>query len=254
MPSRQIYKLIESAEQETKRGNLDNSIKYYKQTLKQINEISKDTIKDDLPSNVIEAVLILQKDITETIRDIQNILDIEQEAATPPDKTRAPPRITTKPSVQSINRAAHSRQPSNSTNFNSDYLGSMYLKMNPSVNNIGGTKMWESNISTGRTGSPNDPFLLGIMNKMENNMVAEMTRVQTVSDSKQTQIQIEQAVHKHVEQFKREVAWYEQKKFVEYDTKMKQLEKENKKLQSKVEWLRLRWDSLVESAKERRNK
>lgn len=126
--------------------------------------------------------------------------------------------------------------------------------MNPSINNVSGTRMWESTISSGRAGSPNDPFLLGIMNKMEINLISETVRLQGNNDTALSHAAIEQVIHKHIDQLRKEVGWYEQKKFMEYDTKMKQLEKENKKLQSKVEWLRLRWDSLVESAKERRNK
>lgn len=90
-----------------------------------------------------------------------------------------------------------------------------------------------------------DPLLLSITNKLENNLV----KLITSSESNPTKIDIMQQVN----QFKRELSLYEQKKSKEYDFRLEQVMKENKKLSNQVNRLKDRWDSLVESARLKRD-
>lgn len=55
-------------------------------------------------------------------------------------------------------------------------------------------------------------------------------------------------------QFRKELALYEQKKSKDYNARLEQAIAENKKLSNQILKLRGRWDSLVESAKQRRSR
>ncbi|KAG0662729.1 hypothetical protein C6P45_001056 [Maudiozyma exigua] len=63
---------------------------------------------------------------------------------------------------------------------------------------------------------------------------------------------INEEVQQHMEQFRKELSWYEQRRIEEYENRIEQTENDNKKLSLQVERLKQRWDSLVESAKERK--
>ena len=71
--------------------------------------------------------------------------------------------------------------------------------------------------------------------------------------SKQTDKVIKNEVAQQFAQFRRELSVYEQKKSRDYEAKSEQVMKENKKLLNQVNRLKERWDSLVESAKQKRN-
>ncbi|CAH01779.1 Atg38p [Kluyveromyces lactis] len=91
-----------------------------------------------------------------------------------------------------------------------------------------------------------DPLLSSITSKLENNVIRSIT-------SKQTDKVIKNEVAQQFAQFRRELSVYEQKKSRDYEAKSEQVMKENKKLLNQVNRLKERWDSLVESAKQKRN-
>lgn len=76
------------------------------------------------------------------------------------------------------------------------------------------------------------------------------SKVKEVKNSNNSEMKI----NLRLEQFKKELVLYEQNKFKEYGMKIDQVAKENKKLSNEIGRLRERWDSLVESAKQRRDK
>ncbi|AET41371.1 Atg38p Ecym_8075 [Eremothecium cymbalariae DBVPG len=98
-----------------------------------------------------------------------------------------------------------------------------------------------------------DPFLASIINKLQTNILQVLTQ-QFAGEAKTAgQKEVSCLVTQQIAQFQKEIAIFEQRKFREYDTKMDQLIKENKKLSNQVVRLKDRWDSLVESAKQKRN-
>ncbi|KAG0662728.1 hypothetical protein C6P45_001055 [Maudiozyma exigua] len=125
-----VYKLIETAEQETKRGNLQNSILYYKETLKVITRIVTDIEKNELSDNVIEAVKVLRKDVSQTIYDLQNILDTDNEFTNQLNNNRL------------LESTENARKESTTTPFETadsngisaqNYMGSIYMRLNNSM-------------------------------------------------------------------------------------------------------------------------
>lgn len=91
-----------------------------------------------------------------------------------------------------------------------------------------------------------DPLLLSITSKLENNIVRLITSTQTDKVNKTDVVQ-------QFAQYRRELTMYEQKKSKDYEARLEQIMKENKKLLNQVNRLKDRWDSLVESAKQKRN-
>ncbi|SMN19886.1 similar to Saccharomyces cerevisiae YLR211C ATG38 Putative protein of unknown function [Maudiozyma saulgeensis] len=245
-----VYKLIETAEQETKRGNLQNSIIYYKETLKEINEITDKIEESGLSKNVIEAVQLLRKDISQTIYDIQNVLPTENDFTIPYSN-----KIGENADVFRNESTNNCPSTADSNGINQNFLGSVYLRMNPSVMQPGGAKMWETSMNNDKLIPNNDPLFLGIVNKLQSNIIMSTSnQFKNGQHTVRGTQAIEEEIQQHVEQFRKEVSWYEQKRFEEYENRMKELEMENKKLNLQVDRLKQRWDSLVESAKERKKK
>lgn len=92
-----------------------------------------------------------------------------------------------------------------------------------------------------------DPLLLSITSKLENSVMCLINASEDPGSVSKTEIM------QQFSQFKRELTVYEQKKSKDYEGKMEQVIKENKKLSNQVNRLKERWDSLVESAKQKRN-
>ncbi|KAG0676643.1 hypothetical protein C6P43_004050 [Kluyveromyces marxianus] len=92
-----------------------------------------------------------------------------------------------------------------------------------------------------------DPLLLSITSKLENSVMRLINASEDPGSVSKTEIM------QQFSQFKRELTVYEQKKSKDYEGKMEQVIKENKKLSNQVNRLKERWDSLVESAKQKRN-
>lgn len=98
-----------------------------------------------------------------------------------------------------------------------------------------------------------DPALNMIMNKLQTNVVkslkeSEISKGEIQNPNSKLYIEL----NYHMEQFKKELVWYEKKKFQQYDNDMASLLKKNTKLQHQVDKLKDRWDNLVESARQRR--
>lgn len=126
----------------------------------------------------------------------------------------------------------------------------MYMRLNNSMIQSGGARMWDNDKSV-----PNsDPIFTGIINKLQNNInIAIDNNIDKSNSSLDSQRRkINEEVQQHMEQFKKEINWYEQRRIMEYANRIEQTENDNKKLSLQVERLKHRWDSLVESAKERK--
>lgn len=95
-----------------------------------------------------------------------------------------------------------------------------------------------------------DPLLGCITAKLQNSLVSSLlSKFGDTYDSGE----LESLMTQHVTQFKRDIAIFEQRKFKDYEVRLEQLIKENKKLSNQIVKLKTRWDSLVESAKQKRN-
>lgn len=227
---------------------------YYKETLKEITDIIQDTIENELSDDVIEALEILRKDISQTIYEIQNILNVDGEPKEATNLADDYNKSSQKLGDSLINSPMKNIPLNNGNNYNSNLMGSIYLKMKPSLNNMVGTKVWENMVKNDNFTPNNDPLFLSITNKMQNNLTTTIRKMVSGLNRNISSQALEEQINQHIEQFKKELSWYEQNKFAEYDNKTLQLERENRKLLNQVEKLRQRWESLVESARQRRNK
>lgn len=98
-----------------------------------------------------------------------------------------------------------------------------------------------------------DPFLASIINKLQTNILQTLSQRLAGEGKPMGKQELEAVVSPQMTQFQKEMTVFEQRKFREYDSKMDQLLKENRKLSNQVIRLKDRWDSLVESAKQKRN-
>ena len=205
-----------------------------------------DIEKNELSDNVIEAVKLLRKDVSQTIYDLQNILDTDNEFTNQLNNNRL------LESTDNV-RKESTTMPNESADSNGisaqNYMGSIYMRLNNSMIQSGGGKMWENDKS-----SNSDPIFMGIINKLQNNINIAITNhidKSDISNVAQKSL-INEEVQQHMEQFRKELSWYEQRRIEEYENRIEQTENDNKKLSLQVERLKQRWDSLVESAKERK--
>lgn len=97
-----------------------------------------------------------------------------------------------------------------------------------------------------------DSFLVSIIHKLQHDILEYMSE-KFVSVKGFDRSEAEKVVSVLFGKLQRDISIVEQGKFREYDANMKQLVKENKKLCSQVLRLRDRWDSLIESARQKRN-
>ena len=134
---------------------------------------------------------------------------------------------------------------------NNMLIGSVILNNRTPMNGIGNTRNWDDSEYQDTLNPINDPILMSILNRLQFNLNNDMqTKVEAGKNSKS----LEMKINLRLEQFKKELVLYEQKKFKEYGMKIDQVTRENKKLSNEIGRLRERWDSLVESAKQRRDK
>lgn len=203
-----------------------------------------------MSNNVIEAVQLLRKDVSQTIYDIQNVLHVDNDFTLPVNNKIGE-------NTEFFKNGSNNNCPSSSDSngINQNFLGSVYLRMNPSVMQPGGARMWENIISNDKLIPNNDPLFLGIINKLQSNVILSVSnQTKDIQQNEEGTQSIEEKIQQHVEQFRKEVSWYEQKKYEEYENKIQEIERENRKLNLQVDRLKQRWDSLVESAKERKKK
>ncbi|CCK68713.1 Atg38p KNAG_0B02700 [Huiozyma naganishii CBS 8797] len=228
---RQTYQLIENAEQQIKRGNLNESLKYYRQSVNEINKVIlrlNSEHPDEVNDEVIESIEILKRDVSQTMFDLENFIKAQ--------------RAVSKGSTVK-----------NSINMN--MMGSMLLSIKPSMNNVNRPSPTSEQSGDGEGNNfVSDPILTGILNKLQTNLFALTADTKGVGVDGRGTKNANLEVSHHIEQFKRELSWYEQKKFSEYDSRLERTRKENRKLLQEVEKLKDRWNNLVESAKQRRNR
>lgn len=173
-----------------------------------------------LSAEVNHAVELLRQDIDARIRELESIIELQ------------------KPTISK----------------NASAIGSVVLNMSPPMQGMGKTRSWQSaREGSAVNGLNTDPVLASILNKLQSNLTSSFSERLNDVDNESAQ-GIEAKVGQHIARFSRELGLYEQKKFKEYNVKLDQAIKENKKLSNQIVKLRERWDSLVESAKQRRNR
>ncbi|AMD20490.1 HDL254Cp [Eremothecium sinecaudum] len=118
------------------------------------------------------------------------------------------------------------------------------------VMNSGTVRVQGSVNEGGNSISISDPFLASIVNKLHMNILQSLSQLSGIQVDK---TELEQLLMYQIKNLEKEIALFEQRKFREYDSKMEQLIKENKRLSNQVLRLKDRWDSLVESARQKRN-
>lgn len=98
----------------------------------------------------------------------------------------------------------------------------------------------------------NDTILNGIFDKLQVNLVSA-SEIPLKNHSVSTE-EYQMLVKKHIEQFKKELNWYEERKDHHFEIAINEQIEENKKLQIQISKLKERWSNLVESARQRRNR
>lgn len=217
----QVYELISSAEQETRNGNLHKSIAEYKDALTEVNSISAALEpKYDSPE-VIAAVNILRNDLLQTIYNME---------------------------LLKSNQKALSKDHSNKSTLD---MESMFLSMKPSMNNIYKSNLLRPDANQITNDTTNDPILNNLLLKLNHNLLDTIGKNNLAHPKDEKDVSSE--INRHIDQFKKELYWYEQKKVSEYDIQLKNILQENKKLNIQITKLRDRWNGLVESAKQKRS-
>lgn len=182
---------------------------------------------EDVENDVTDAILMLRKDISKTIFELEDLVS----------KQRPDSKV--------------------GTVKNPTMLSS--LAINPSMNVLGFSKTWDSTVNTNtnleRINPYNDPILRSITDKLQTNLlnlVSDNVQVFQKGDKEEFLQTITFAVEQNFDIFRKELGFYEQKKFTEYDSNLENALKENKKLTNQISKLKERWDSLVESARQKK--
>ncbi|EJT42365.1 YLR211C-like protein [Saccharomyces kudriavzevii IFO 1802] len=134
---------------------------------------------------------------------------------------------------------------------NNMLIGTVILNNKASINGVGNTRNWDNSVYQDTLNPINDPVLISILNRLQSNLNND---IQLKVEGEKIPKNSEMKINLRLEQFMKELVLYEEKKFKEYGIKIDQVTKENKKLSNEIGRLRERWDSLVESAKQRRDK
>lgn len=117
------------------------------------------------------------------------------------------------------------------------------------------TRSWENprNLSSPVVGPPGDSLLASIFGKLQVNLVNSICEQFKEGDAEVVD-ELDEKVRQQLVRFKKDLGLYEQKKSKDYNIRLEQAINENKKLSNQILKLRGRWDSLVESAKQRRSR
>lgn len=117
------------------------------------------------------------------------------------------------------------------------------------------TRSWDGprNLSSPTMGPPGDPLLASLFGKLQANLVNSICE-EFKEEDPHVVGELENRVRQQLLRFKKELGLYEQKKSKDYNVRLEQAINENKKLSNQILKLRGRWDSLVESAKQRRSR
>lgn len=124
-----------------------------------------------------------------------------------------------------------------------------------SVMSTAKTRSWDSprSLSSLTMGPPGDPLLASILSKLQANLLNSVCE-QFQEEDPHVVRDLDNKIGQQLVRFKKELGLYEQKKSKDYNTRLDQAINENKKLSNQILKLRGRWDSLVESAKQRRSR
>lgn len=214
------YKYIDGAEQESRNGNLPEALEKYRRALDNLNVKEEGSEEVRLGPEVIEAIKLLRQDINDRVRDIEALVELQ--------------RPTTAKSTS--------------------LSGTILMNKNSSSQNVASVRPWD----VFRGGNPAagmqvDPLLLKILNKLQNEIIAKLEDKIIEKDCRKGQT-IESIVNQSLMQFGKDLAVYEQKNYKEFNARLEKANNENKKLSNQIVKLRERWDSLVESAKQRRTR
>lgn len=175
-----------------------------------------DKDNNELSPEVRDAIRLLRQDVNERIRDMETLVEIQKPVA-----------------------SQHVQMPV-----------STLLGMNSSMQAMSKTRSWDGGRNgNDTTGLQTEPFLGRILNKLQSNLTM---RIEERMKDKEGKTSVETIVNQQLVQFRKDLAVYEQRKVREYTSRLEQANKENRKLSNQIVRLRERWDSLVESAKQRR--
>lgn len=205
--------MIGKGEHDVAEERISEAIICYKDANAELVELLSQ-LKDDqsLDSNIVESVELLKTNVSQVIFDLNNL----------PKEQEEPPTAKEIVNCSVLQRRSIIRESLNSTTSQRD------------LNKL----------------SPENDILLGmIMNKLQKSLLDTSSLFTTTPKSNEERAQM---FIRHIEQFKKELIWYEKKKFSQYDIDLTTLTKENAKLQQQVEKLRDRWNNLVESARQKR--
>lgn len=195
---------------------MGSALEQYQRALDQLQELQSQHDASQLEEDIMNAIQLLQEDIASKVRELERMHQLQQQY----QKTSA---------LNGNNSTILAmRTPSSSTILRN-------LDASGSSNN--------NNLNM-------DPLLGCITTKLQNSLVSSLlSKFGDTYDSGE----LESLMTQHVTQLKRDIAIFEQRKFKDYEVRLEQLIKENKKLSNQIVKLKTRWDSLVESAKQKRN-
>lgn len=218
----QVYTIIEDAEQECRKGDFTNAKAKYQEAIEVLGPQNENLSQNKLSSDVTQAIDLLKQDITAKIQELELLIEKQSSEEN---------------NIGMVN--------------NNMLIGSVILNNKSPINGINNARNWDNPAYQDTLSPINDPLLMSILNRLQFNLNND---IQLKTEGGKNSKNSEMKINLRLEQFKKELVLYEQKKFKEYGMKIDEITKENKKLANEIGRLRERWDSLVESAKQRRDK
>lgn len=194
----------------------------YQEAIEVLGPQNGNLYQNELSPDVSQAIDLLKQDITVKIQELELLIEKQS------------------PEENSIGMVK-----------NNMLIGTVILNNKASINGVGNTRNWDNSVYQDTLNPINDPVLISILNRLQSNLNND---IQLKVEGEKIPKNSEMKINLRLEQFMKELVLYEEKKFKEYGMKIDQVTKENKKLSNEIGRLRERWDSLVESAKQRRDK
>lgn len=192
----------------------------YKSASGVLNDSTDEKNGQELSPEVRDAINLLRQDVNERIRDMETLVEYQKPLSSQ----------------------------------NASMPVSTLLTINSSMQGMSKTRSWEGGRNGNDTASLQmEPFLGRILGMLQNNLITKIEEQMKGKDIKGVS-SIEAIVNQQLVQFRKELAVYEQKRIRDFTNRLDQANKENRKLSNQIVKLRERWDSLVESAKQRRTR
>ncbi|GAV50254.1 hypothetical protein ZYGR_0U01100 [Zygosaccharomyces rouxii] len=212
----EVYNCIDGAENKTRKGDLSESLSSYKHAIELLNGLECQGVSLE----IIHAIQLLRQDIDARTKELESLIEGQ------------------KPISAAAVAAAVAKNGS----------------LASSTGSTAKTRGWDSprNLNSPAMG-PGDPLLASIFGKLQANLVNSICE-QFKEEDPHIVGEVENRVRQQLVRFKKELGLYEQKKSKDYSVRFEQAINENKKLSNQILKLRGRWDSLVESAKQRRSR